>query len=93
MKEQVSRLLPASFDTAKVLACPWTYEEDPRGTLGFVADRGRGFSLIVLQARKWIYQASQAIWAKIRIEKLLDSVEQFPTHSETSPEALETLDL
>lgn len=80
----------------RAIARPWTYEENPRGHLGLVADRRRGMLVgawaVAPLAGEWIHQASQAIRAEIPIEKLLDSVAQFPTYSEAYLKALERMD-
>lgn len=87
----------ATLDVTKAIARPWIYEEDPRGTLSLIADRERrvlvGAWAVAPLAGEWIHQASQAIRAEIPIEKLLDSVAQFPTYSEAYLEALEKLDI
>lgn len=93
-----ARNQPTCFDEApKAIARPWTYEEDPRGTLSLVADRELrvlvGAWAVAPLAGEWIHQASQAIRAEIPLEKLLDSVAQFPTYSEAYLEVLEKLDI
>ena len=45
------------------------------------------------EAGEWIHQACQPIRAEIPVEKLLDTVVQFPTYTEAHFEALEKLDL
>ncbi len=96
-REQGIEVASVTLDMTKVLARPWTYEENPRGHFGLVADRGRGVLVgawaVAPQAGEWIHQASLAIRAEIPIEKLLDGVYQFPTFSEAYIEALEQLDL
>lgn len=86
-----------TLDVTRAVARPWTYEENPRGTLSLIADRERrvlvGAWAVAPLAGEWIHQASQAIRAEIPIEKLLDSVAQFPTYSEAYLAALERLDL
>ncbi len=86
-----------TLDLTRALARPWTYEEEPRGTLGLVADRGRGVLVgawaVAPQAGEWIHQASQAIRAEIPIATLVDGVAQFPTYSEAYVKALERLEL
>ncbi len=86
-----------TLDVTRAIARPWTYEENPRGTLSLIADRERrvlvGAWAVAPLAGEWIHQASQAIRAEIPIEKLLDSVAQFPTYSEAYLAALERLDL
>ncbi len=82
---------------ADAIARPWTYEKDPRGHLGLVADRRAGVLIgawaVAAQASEWIHQAAQAIRAEIPIATLLDGVAQFPTYSEAYLKALEQLDL
>ncbi len=96
-KEQGIEVATATVELPNAIARPWTYEENPRGQLGLVADRGRrvlvGAWAVAPQAGEWIHQASQAIRAEIPIEKLLDSVAQFPTYSEAYLKGLEKLDL
>lgn len=86
-----------TLDVTRAIARPWTYEEKPRGTLSLIADRERrvlvGAWAVAPLAGEWIHQASQAIRAEIPIEKLLDSVAQFPTYSEAYLAALERLEL
>ncbi|MDP9455750.1 MAG: NAD(P)/FAD-dependent oxidoreductase [Actinomycetota bacterium] len=96
-KERGIDVATATLDLTQSLARPWTYEEDPRGHLGLVADRDRGVLVgawaVAPQASEWIHQASQAIRAEIPIDTLLDGVAQFPTYSEAYLKALEQLDL
>ncbi len=83
-------------DLAESIARPWTYEKDPRGSLGLLADVDRrvliGAWAVAPHAGEWIHQASLAIRASISIDVLLDQVAQFPTYSEGYLTALETLD-
>ena len=76
---------------------PWTYERDPRGHLGLLADRRRrvlaGAWAVAPLASEWIHQAALAIRAQIPIDTLLDQVAQYPTYSEAYLAALEQLDL
>jgi dihydrolipoamide dehydrogenase len=87
----------AEISLADTLARPWTYERDPRGTLGVVADRGRrvlvGAWAVAPLAGEWIHQAALAIRAQIPVDVLLDQVPQFPTYSEGYLSALEKLPL
>jgi dihydrolipoamide dehydrogenase len=96
-REQGVDVATTTLDLTEVLARPYTYEENPRGTLGLVADRERrilvGAWAVAPLAGEWIHQASLAIRGEIPIEKLLDIVVQFPTYSEAYLEALEQLDL
>lgn len=85
------------LDLAASLARPWTYETDPTGTLGLVADRERrvliGAWAVAPMAGEWIHQAALAIRAAIPIDVLLDGIAQFPTYSEAYVKAVEQLDL
>ncbi len=96
-REQGIDVASVVLDLTRVLARPWTYEQDPRGHLGLLADRERrvlvGAWAVAPLAGEWIHQASVAIRAEIPIETLLDTVAQFPTYSSAYLEALERLDL
>lgn len=96
-REEGMDVAVTTLDLARAIARPYTYEENPRGSLSLVADRERGVLVgawaVAPLAGEWIHQASQAIRAEIPIEKLLDSVAQFPTYSEAYLKALEQLDL
>jgi dihydrolipoamide dehydrogenase len=85
------------LDLPEALARPWTYETNPTGTLGLIADRARrvliGAWAVAPQAGEWIHQAAQAIRAHIPIDILLDGIAQFPTYSEAYLRAAEQLDL
>jgi pyruvate/2-oxoglutarate dehydrogenase complex dihydrolipoamide dehydrogenase (E3) component len=87
----------AEIDLAHAIARPWTYENEPRGHLGLLADTDRrilvGAWAVGPQAGEWIHQASLAVRTNIPIETLLDQVAQFPTYSEGYLAALEALDL
>src|SRR6266496_2118710 len=87
----------AEVTLADATARPWTYERDPRGTLGLLADRDRrvlaGAWAVAPLASEWIHQASLAIRAQLPIGVLLDQVAQFPTYSEAYLAALERLAL
>jgi dihydrolipoamide dehydrogenase len=73
----------------------WTYERDPRGSMGVVADRTRrvlvGAWAVAPLASEWIHQAALAIRAEIPLDVLLDQVAQYPTYSEAYLSALERL--
>jgi len=75
----------------------WTYERDPRGALGLLADCDRrvlvGAWTVAPLAGEWIHQAALAIRARIPIDTLLDQVAQYPTYSEAYLVALEQLSL
>jgi Pyruvate/2-oxoglutarate dehydrogenase complex, dihydrolipoamide dehydrogenase (E3) component, and related enzymes len=96
-REQGINLATSELDLAASLARPWTYETEPTGHLGLLADRERrilvGAWAIAPQAGEWIHQAALAIRAQIPIDTLLDQVAQFPTYSEAYLKATERLDL
>jgi dihydrolipoamide dehydrogenase len=75
----------------------WTYERDPRGALGLLADRGRrvlvGAWAVAPLASEWIHQAALAIRAQIPIDTLLDQVAQYPTYTGAYLAGLEKLAL
>jgi dihydrolipoamide dehydrogenase len=85
----------AEISLADAIARPWTYERDPRGNLGLLADRDRGVLAgawaVAPLASEWIHQAALAIRAQIPISVLLDQVAQFPTYTEAYLAALEQL--
>ena len=88
-------LITAEIDLAESIARPWTYQLDPAGTLGILADRGQqvlvGAWAVAPLAGEWIHQAALAIRARIPIDTLLDQVAQFPTYTEGYLQALEQL--
>ena len=69
-------LAAAEIGLADAVARPWTYERDPRGDLGLLADRDRGVLVgawaVAPLASEWIHQAALAIRARIPIDMLLD---------------------
>ncbi len=78
------------------IARPWTYEENPRGDLGLIADRQRqvlvGAWAVAPLAGEWIHQIALAIKAQIPLTVLKDTVAQFPTFSEAVLKGVEALD-
>lgn len=90
-------VVTTELDLTAALARPWTYEQDPQGTLGLVADRAEGILVgawaVAPQAGEWIHEAALAIRARIPISTLLDGIAQFPTYSEAYLKALEQLDI
>ena len=86
----------AEVDLAEAIARPWTYEKDPTGTLGVVADRKRqvlvGAWAVAPLAGEWIHFAALAIRAAIPLDVLADQVAQFPTYTEAFRAAIESLD-
>lgn len=89
------RTTATELDLSNAIARPWTYEQDPRGHLGLLADTERkvliGAWAIGPQAGEWIHQASLAIRTQLPLETLLDQVAQFPTYHEAYQAALEKL--
>lgn len=85
------------LDLANAIARPWTYEQDPRGHLGLLADTDAkvliGAWAVGPMAGEWIHYASMAIRTRLPIDTLLDQVAQFPTYHEAYQTALEQLDL
>ena len=96
-REEGIEVATAEVNLPALLARPWTYEEEPRGDLGLVADRARGVLIgawaVAPLASEWIHTASLAIRAEVPIETLLDGIAQFPTFSEGYLGALERLEL
>ena len=83
-------------DLPEAIARPWTYETDPRGTLGLLADRHTkvlvGAWAVAPLAGEWIHKAALAIRARIPLEILRDQVAQFPTYSEAYLAGLDKVD-
>jgi dihydrolipoamide dehydrogenase len=90
-------LAATRIDLADRIARPYTYEQQPRGSLGLLADRTRrvliGAWAVAPLASEWIHLAVLAIRAEIPIDMLLDTVMQFPTYSEAYLIGLEQLGL
>jgi pyruvate/2-oxoglutarate dehydrogenase complex dihydrolipoamide dehydrogenase (E3) component len=87
----------AEVDLAKAIARPWTYENNPRGHLGVLADTDRrtliGAWAVGPQASEWIHTAALAVREQIPVERLLDQVAQFPTYNEGWLKGIERLKL
>lgn len=85
------------LDLAAAIARPSTYEQNPTGHLGLLADPHHGVLLgawaVAPMAGEWNHPAALAIRAQIPIETLLDQVAQFPTYSEGFYAAAAQLDL
>jgi pyruvate/2-oxoglutarate dehydrogenase complex dihydrolipoamide dehydrogenase (E3) component len=85
----------AEISLADSIARPWTYERDPRGALGLLADTDRqvlaGAWAVAPLASEWIHQAALAIRARIPLDVLADQVAQFPTYTEAYLTAVEQL--
>ena len=96
-REQGFDVATARVDFAEALARPWTYEKEPRGVLGLVADRERsvlvGAWAVAPLAGDWIHQAMLAIKAAIPLAVLADTAAQFPTFSEAYRKGVERLEL
>jgi pyruvate/2-oxoglutarate dehydrogenase complex dihydrolipoamide dehydrogenase (E3) component len=94
--EQGIRTVAAEVELPEVISRPWTYERDPRGRLGLLADADRdvlvGAWAVAPEAGEWIHLAALAVRARIPIDTLLDQVAQFPTWTESYLQALERLD-
>ncbi len=75
---------------------PWTYERDPRGDLGLIADWRRqvliGAWAVAPLAGEWIHQAALAIKVEAPLALLRDTVAQFPTFSEAYLKGVEALE-
>jgi pyruvate/2-oxoglutarate dehydrogenase complex dihydrolipoamide dehydrogenase (E3) component len=95
-REQNIEVATSRVDLADSIARPWTYEENPSGALGLLADRKRkvliGAWAVAPLAGEWIHQAALAIKAHIALEVLRDTVAQFPTFSEAYLKGVERLD-
>ncbi|MFI7579296.1 FAD-dependent oxidoreductase [Kocuria kalidii] len=90
------RTAAVELDLAQSLARPWTYEREPRGHLGLLADADRkvlvGAWAVGPMAGEWIHQASLAIRTQLPLDVLRDQVAQFPTYHEAYLAALDELD-
>ena len=81
---------------AEAIARPSTYEENPRGDLGLVADNQRqvliGAWAVAPMASEWIHYAALAIKTQTPLAVLRDTVAQFPTFTEAYLNGLEHLE-
>ena len=95
-RERGIDVVTSRVSLADSIARPWTYEKDPRGDLGLVADRQRqvliGAWAVAPLAGEWIHQAVLAIKTATPISVLRDTVAQFPTFSEAYLKGVEALD-
>lgn len=100
LTETQARQQGLEIDTACVslpdtVARPWTYEQDPRGELGVVADRRSqvlvGAWAVAPMAGEWIHYAALAIKTQTPLATLRDTVAQFPTYTEAYLNAIEAL--
>jgi len=94
-RERGIEVLTSRLRLPDAIARPWTYEQNPRGDLGLIADRDRkvlvGAWAVAPLAGEWIHQAALAIKVGIPLGVLRDTVAQFPTFSEGYLKALEAL--
>jgi dihydrolipoamide dehydrogenase len=83
------------LDLPTSIARPYTFQENPRGVFGIVADLERdqlvGAWAVAPLASEWIHQAVLAIRAEIPIPVLKDTIAQFPSFSEAFGAALRAL--
>lgn len=95
--EQGIRVEATELNLADAIARPWTYEQDPTGHLGLLADADNqiliGAWAVGPLAGEWIHHAALAIRAQIPLATLRDQVAQFPTYHEAYLAALDTLKL
>jgi dihydrolipoamide dehydrogenase len=89
-------VLTSRVELPDSIARPWTYERDPRGSLGLVADARRrvlvGAWAVAPLAAEWIHQIALAVKARIGLDVLRDTVAQFPTFSEAVLKGVEALE-
>jgi dihydrolipoamide dehydrogenase len=85
----------ATVELPETVARAYTYEENPRGVLGVIADAERGVLVgawaVAPLASEWIHQAVLAIRAEIPTWVLRDTIAQFPSFSEAFGAALRQL--
>jgi pyruvate/2-oxoglutarate dehydrogenase complex dihydrolipoamide dehydrogenase (E3) component len=95
-REQGRPVTAASLELSSVPRA-YTYERDPRGAMGVVADPEQrvllGAWAVGPLCSEWIHQAVLAIRAQVPIEILLETVAQFPSYSEAYLSALQALEL
>ena len=94
-REQGIEVEAAAVALPESIARPWTYERDPRGDLGVLADRRRGVLIgawaVAPLTSEWIHYAALAIKTETPLDTLRDTVAQFPTFTEGYLDALEEL--
>lgn len=94
--EQGIEVTTARVALADSIARPWTYEENPRGQLGLVADRKQqvlvGAWAVAPLAGEWIHYAALAIKTRTPLDVLRDTVAQFPTFTEAYLKGIEKLE-
>ena len=96
-REQGIEVATARVALAESIARPSTYEENPRGDLGLIADNQRqvliGAWAVAPLASEWIHYAALAIKTQTPLAVLHDTVAQFPTFTEAYLNGLERLEL
>jgi pyruvate/2-oxoglutarate dehydrogenase complex dihydrolipoamide dehydrogenase (E3) component len=96
-RERAINITTATVKLAEAIARPWTYEKDPGGEIGIIADRQNGTLVgawaVSPLAGEWIHYAALAIKTHTPIGVLRDTVAQFPTYTEAYLKAIERLDL
>jgi pyruvate/2-oxoglutarate dehydrogenase complex dihydrolipoamide dehydrogenase (E3) component len=95
-REKGIELASSRIELREVITRPWTYEQNPRGELGLLADRERqvlvGAWAVAPLAGEWIHQAALAIKTEVPLAVLRDTVAQFPTFSEAYLQGVEALE-
>jgi pyruvate/2-oxoglutarate dehydrogenase complex dihydrolipoamide dehydrogenase (E3) component len=88
-------VVAATIDLPTSIARPYTYQENPNGVFGVVADRDRqvlvGAWAVAPLASEWIHQAVLAIRTETPLEVLKDTIAQFPSFAEAFGAALRAL--
>jgi dihydrolipoamide dehydrogenase len=96
-RERGLDIAAARVQLADAIARPWTYEQDPRGEIGVLADRRQGTLIgawaVSPLAGEWIHYAALAIKTHTPLDVLRDTVAQFPTYTEGYLKAIEALDM
>jgi dihydrolipoamide dehydrogenase len=96
-KERGLDIATATVQLADAISRPWTYEKDPRGEIGIVADRQQqtlvGAWAVSPLAGEWIHYAALAIKSHTPLDVLRDTVAQFPPYTEAYLKAIEALNM
>jgi dihydrolipoamide dehydrogenase len=94
-RDQAITVSSARVSLPETLARPWTYEPEPRGELGVLADASRqvliGAWAVGPLASEWIHYAALAIKTATPLAVLRDTTAQFPTFCEGYLKAIEQL--
>jgi dihydrolipoamide dehydrogenase len=94
-REQGLEVVTATIDLPTSIARPYTFQQEPKGTLGIVVDTQRqvlvGAWAVAPLAGEWIHTAVLAIRAEIPVAVLKDTIAQFPSFSEAFGAALRSL--